>query len=356
MTRRIRWKWFSLMLGIIALGALGFTPGCGLTYIATQGYYQGKLLLGRIPVEEALARADVSDDVKEKLHLVHEIRSFGEAQVGLTSTQNYTTINLDWKQEIYNVSACRELRFEAHTWWFPIVGRVPYKGFFRRDDAVAQEARLKEEGYDTVMRQVGGYSTLGWFKDPILPHMLRYSEASLANLVLHELAHATLFVSGEVDFNESFATFVGNRAAFLFLQAKYGADAEVTLQAMARYRDKQRFNQYMHDLFGRLEVLYLGDGSKAEKRAAKAVMLEAVATDYAHIPFESEAFNRRSPGPLNNADLLQYRRYRGNLALFEALFEQVGSDMAHFLEASRDIARGKKPPFELLRAMIKRSE
>ena len=40
-------------------------------------------------------------------------------------------------------------RCAFHTWWFPIVGSVPYKGYFRAADALAEAAELTRAGFDT---------------------------------------------------------------------------------------------------------------------------------------------------------------------------------------------------------------
>ena len=88
------------------------------------------------------------------------------------------------------------------------MGRVPYLGFFRRKDAEPWIRRLENQGYETYIRTAGAYSTLGWFEDPVLPGMLKWSDYRLADTVLHELAHATVWIKGSVKFNESFASFV----------------------------------------------------------------------------------------------------------------------------------------------------
>lgn len=336
-----RWR---LGLGLLlGAGLLGSIPGCGVGYLATQGWYQGRLLLGRIPVEEALKRPSVTDAQKARLSLIQRVRAFGEG-LGLTPTQNYSTVNLDWHETIYNVTACRELAFEPYTWWFPVVGTVPYKGFFRKGDAEAEAARLQQQGWEVAVREVGGYSTLGWFKDPILPHMLEYEEPELVNLILHELTHATLFLPGKIDFNESFASFVADVATLKYLEAELGADSPVLRETRRRYADRSQYQQFMHALYMRLDSVYKGGSSEAEKRKQRAAVLDALPEQWAAVPFESSRYqHRKAPRP-TNPDLLQFRRYSGEQALFARVLERHGGSLQRFFETFRTVARSSEDP------------
>src|SRR5690606_29809700 len=116
--------------------------------------------------------------------------------------------------------------FEPYTWWFPIVGRVPYKGFFDFDEAHEQARRLDARGYDTYVRPSAAFSTLGWFNDPVLNTVLRYSDVDLVQTVIHELTHNTIYIAGQAGFNESFATFVGDRGAAAFFCDMEGPEGE----------------------------------------------------------------------------------------------------------------------------------
>ena len=107
-------------------------------------------------------------------------------------------------------------QLKLFSWSFPIVGKVTYKGFFTQEGALKEKGGLDERGYDTYLQPSGAYSTLGWLKDPIFSSMLKWDDGTLANLILHEMAHATVYFKGKTDLNEQMATFIGNQGPSIF--------------------------------------------------------------------------------------------------------------------------------------------
>jgi hypothetical protein len=154
---------------------------------------------------------------------VVEARDFAADSLALDAGRSYTTFSrLDSDTLALVVSAAHQDRFAAHTWWFPIVGHVPYKGFFSEARARREMERLERRGFDTYMRPTSAFSTLGWFNDPLVSPLLRYDSVSLANTVIHEIFHNTLYLSGQAMFNESLAQFVGSRGAIAFFCSRMG--------------------------------------------------------------------------------------------------------------------------------------
>jgi hypothetical protein len=108
-----------------------------------------------------------------------------------------------------------------------MLGHLPYRGYFDRERAEAEAARLSsEEGFDVCISGVAAYSTLGWLDDPVTRPMLTRGAASLVETLFHELVHATAFFPGEAGFNEGVAQFIGQQAAIRFFAAQESASQE----------------------------------------------------------------------------------------------------------------------------------
>jgi predicted aminopeptidase len=194
---------------LVSLGlCLGLLNGCAVGFLWHVSVGQLKLLSRRQPVEEVLRQAVLSEEEQDKLRLIMQVRLFAMEQLGLHADDSYTTfVDVGGPYVTYNVSAAPKDALHPYLWWFPIVGRVPYKGYFNQEAALRQAHKLEVRGYDTYVRGVRAYSTLGYFEDPILSSMLAYPDFALIDTIIHELVHRTVWVRGSVSFNESLASF-----------------------------------------------------------------------------------------------------------------------------------------------------
>lgn len=329
-----------------------FIPGCGVGYVVRSAYFQAELLGSRVPVDEVRATRELSEKHLAALDRIADVKAYG-AEIGLKATDNYETIAIDWERTIWNMSACPSLSFQPVTWRFPIVGTVPYLGFFRESDANKWVDRMKGQGHEVYLRTAGAYSTLGWFKDPILPGMLEWDEQRLADTVLHELAHATLWVPGSVKFNESFANFVGETASFRYLSKRFGSDHEIYTQARSFHRDLSVWREILRELYQDLDAVYSDpDRSDEEKMIVRESLYGSLhervdAADLTHRARFSEAVKK---GPWNNARLVQYRTYNHKREWFQTVLDKEGGDILRFIEAIGHITKGSDSPFEALEA------
>ena len=208
---------------------LGFSlihAGCFLPYVAKQGYYQAKLLSGRQPILQVLQQDSLTPHQRQRLQLILAVKNFATNVLALSPNQNYSTINLKWRHTLYNVSASKPLLFKPYTWWFPIIGTMPYKGFFEKADAIKEKNRLLLKNLDVQIGPVAGYSSLGYFSDPVWPQMLELPLVFLVELIIHELAHATIYFKNQTDFNESFANAVGKMGTLAFLKEHFGEKSQ----------------------------------------------------------------------------------------------------------------------------------
>ena len=329
-----------------------FQSGCFLPYVLTQGYYQAELICGARPVEKVILDPKISQHDRQQLEIVRGLKRYSISHMGMIESSNYSTINPNWHRSLYVVSACKELSFEPYIWNFPIIGSVPYLGHFKEQDAIDAENALKAKGYDTMLRQVAAYSTLGFFNDPIWPQMLKRSVHSLAELILHELAHSTLYFNGQSDFNESFANFVGHVGALEFLERNYGAQSFEFTQANLYNLDDDHYAAWLGDLYDRLNKIYASSQDDGEKRKQKALELANAGTSFQLIGFKSQAFMQFETPELNNAVLIMSKRYNTNLDDFEKLFISVNRNWTEFYRVLKTL-QGKADPFLELKKLVK---
>lgn len=231
----------AILLGFAILITIYFEL---ISYGISQGIGQLNIIWSARPVKEVLKDPEFPDSLKLKIHLVEEIRQYAFDSLGIKYSENYTTL-YDQKNKpiLWIVTACQPFELKAYEWRFPFLGTVAYKGFFKYEKALEQKRILLNDGLETSVDEVAGWSTLGWFKDPILSNMLKRYPGSLANLIIHELTHGTLYIKDNVDFNENLASFVGDKGAAFFLEFKYGKgslELEKYLKRKEFYREYSR--------------------------------------------------------------------------------------------------------------------
>jgi predicted aminopeptidase len=244
------------------------------------------------------------------------------------------------------VSAAEKDHLQLYVWKFPIIGRVTYKGFFTREGALKAKRLLEGKEYDTFLQKAGAYSTLGWLKDPIFSSMLDWNDAALANLILHEMVHPTVYFKGETDFNEQMATFIGNRGAIEFLVEKYGPESKEVVEAMRNQEDDLLFSEWIDQACQRLSSYYGKEISREEKLRGRGEVFRCIKEDFREMKgrFKTDSYQHFEKIDLNNAVILAYRRYIHRLEKFEALYERLGWDLRKVVEFLKEIkASGGKP-------------
>jgi predicted aminopeptidase len=342
------------LTGVAALAgtALFCSPG----YVLRAGYEEAKILAGREPIPEVIASPETDSVTRQKLELVTEVRTYAEQTLGLDVGDSYTTFSrVDSDTLLLVVTAAERTAFVPYTWWFPIVGEVPYKGFFDPDDALALAEKLDRRGYDTHVRPSDAFSTLGWFNDPLLSTLLRRNDVSLANTVIHESTHRTLFIPGQVAFNESLATFVGHIGAAEYFCGLEGEDGPRCGYARALWHDRIVFGQAMQRLISALENVYGSDAlSPDEKLAAKDSVIARWRRDYARevVPGLRVGYRTYHERPLNNATLIGLRLYNRELQLFDRAWRTLELPLKEAVDRMVQAAESQPDaPYEALRRL-----
>ncbi|MFP6583557.1 MAG: aminopeptidase [Candidatus Hydrogenedentota bacterium] len=289
-----------------------------MSFLSQAGAGQLKVQTSARPLSKVIADPETSTETTELLRQVPAIKAYAEKQ-GLNATKSYEKyVAVDGDAVVWVVTACPEFSLMPKTWKFPIVGSFSYLGWFKRERAESHAEKLRGEGWDVHVRGASAYSTLGWFKDPIFSTMLgrgELAEALLAETILHESLHATIYVKNQSYFNESLAQFVGETMAMEYLDENHGAADDYARWLELRKKRSEGFAR----AFTELSDLYQLEVSDEEKRAEKERILTALQVDL------------KLPNPLNNAALSGARTYDSGLEAFEKLFDESERDWAAFL-------------------------
>jgi predicted aminopeptidase len=307
-----------ILLGLLlVLGVLVAIYRDLVVYGLRQARGQLHIVWNARPVEEFLFDPEFPDSLKSKLKLINEVRRYAIDSLGMRDTKNYKTLyDQKGKEIMWVVTASEPFRLKAKEWSFPVLGAVPYKGFFNKDLAFELAGQLEKEGWDVSIRNPGGWSTLGLFTDPILSKMLERGEGDLANLIIHEMSHATIFVKDSVDFNENLATFIGDRGAEKFLISKYGKSSKEFLAYVNEDDDYLKFSNHMLRASEKLDSLYKRMETQTDttfKNAAKKEMITRIVTTLDTLSLTttdvkpSSRYKNRLP---NNAYFMNFRRYQ----------------------------------------------
>jgi predicted aminopeptidase len=330
--------------------------GCGnVLYLSKLGWHQAFITFHSIPVQEVFEDKGVGDEAKERIRFIQEVKRYGEETSGLRKTNSYSKFFEIKGPVLYVITASEKDRLQLYHWNFPIIGKVTYKSFFTRDGALKEKAWLEQKGLDTLIQRAGTYSTLGWLRDPIFSTMLKWNEATLANLILHEMTHATIYIKGQTDFNERVATFIGNQGAINFLTEKYGSGSKEVIEAIHAQEDDLIFSHWIDQAYQRLSKLYAEGISRDEKLRRREEIFQSIKEEFKEIKgqLKTDCYKDFEKIELNNAVLLAHRRYIHGLEKFEILYENFGGDLRKVVEFFKKVQESKEKPSSFLEGWMK---
>ncbi|SHL35117.1 aminopeptidase [Phytopseudomonas punonensis] len=307
-----------------------------LTGCSTVDYYgqlargQLQLLGARQPVQAVIDDRATDAQVRQRLVLSQEARRFASAQLALPDNRSYRLYaDLQRPFVVWNLFATPEFSLQPQLHCFPIAGCVAYRGFYEQNRARGAAALLKAQGLDTYLGGVEAYSTLGWFDDPILNTMLRWSDERLVAVIFHELAHQQYYLAGDTAFNESYATFVEQQGLRQWRAAR-GLPAPKELGIQPR----EQFTELVLASRARLETLYASGLDNEAMRAGKLAEFERLRTEYRQLCASQwngvGYYDGWINGPLNNAKLLPFGLYDQWVSAFARLFAEVNGDWPTF--------------------------
>jgi predicted aminopeptidase len=351
-------------LAVVALAIVGYLVLAPTgRYLLRAGWEEGKILARRKPIVQLVADSATTPALRAKLALVLAARAFAHDSLDLETGESFTTYSrLDRDTLVLVLSGAYRDKLRARTWWFPIVGRVPYKGYFDFDAARAAERDLTAEGFDARLGAASAFSTLGWFNDPLLPTTLRADSLTVANTVIHELTHNTFYAPGGAVFNESFANFVGSRGAERFFLLRGQPAAAQTV--VDRWEDDKVLGRFWATLYARVDSAFEAiPGEEPDRVAARIAVRDSI---YA----QARVTLRDTIGPqlrttkvsaiqrirLDNAVLMARRVYLTDLDAFDAVLAKRGGDLRGAIRAIIDAAKSdRKHPYDAVRALTRDS-
>ena len=349
MRRRI----LAIAASLAGLALISTPTAC---YLSRGAWEEAKILSRRQPISEIVADARTPNDVRAKLKVVLAARQYAKDSLRLRTKDSFTTYSrLDHDTLVLVVSAAYRDTLKPYTWWFPIVGTVPYKGYFDFNAAKRDAKNLVGDGFDVYVRPSDAFSTLGFFNDPLLNTTLKGDSLDLATTVIHELTHNTFYASGQAAFNESFAMFVGARGAAAFFRSR-GQDSAAA-KVDAEWQDDKLLASFWSRVIKSLDSAYAAHPSDKQARIG--------ARDTVYIRTRVALVNEIAPRlktinplyaervQLNNAALLARRVYASDLDVFDRIYEKEGRDLRRSIGRMIGLAKANpKDPFAGLRRWV----
>ncbi len=345
-----------LLFGVLLLTMAACSPG----FYMRAAYEETKILWGRDDIEDVIEDPDTAIEEREKLALVLDAREFA-IKMGLDPKSSFTKYShVDKDVLLWVLAGSKKDSFSVYEWWFPFVGKAPYKGFFDKDDALREAEYLHGQHFETFLRGSDAFSTLGWFNDPVLTTTLRSSPENVVNTVIHETLHSTLWIPGNVPFNESLANFVGLQGAVEFYEQatsnpslRRKADSNVVakeLEAARRGFKRELFvADVVENLYNQLDELYKTDFTRERKLSLRnevfTVNVESLRKFYPELTILTE---------INNAEIMQFKFYMTGLREFQAVYLHHKGDWGKFIAHMAKVKEAleedpKLDPFDVMK-------
>jgi predicted aminopeptidase len=319
---------------------------------STIGYYSQavsghmSLMMSGAPVEKVFSDDTTPVELREQLALAQQAREYAAQRLALPVGDAFSDyVHLERPWVVVNLVAVPEFSLEPHRWCYPVLGCQAYRGYFRLDDARAEEAQFRDKGFDTFIGGVTAYSTLGWFDDPLHTGFTRLAEDRMVALMFHELAHRVVYIADDTAFNESFATAVELEGLRLWLseQGKPGQFRE----ALERLDRRNQTLALVEDFSARLEALYAQADSLPDQhlRNRKAAILEDLALAYQELSADWPEPGPFGPAPvsLNNANLALFRQYNQHVPAFRQMLRNADYDFPVFYQAVEALSEQPEP-------------
>lgn len=307
------------------------------------------MMADRESIDKALVNENLNDEQKRKLKLSQQAREFAINDLKLKDTDNYKSfIDLKRPYVSWVVHAAYKWELKNYEWDYPFVGHMPYKGFFTEQEAKAEAQDMEKQGYDTLVRGVSAYSTLGYFTDSVLSSMLRYKDYDLVDTIIHETVHATLYIKNNADFNERLAVFIGAKGTEMFYKKLEGPKSVTLKTVELENADEQLFSKFIGSKIFELNEWYKKNQTKNESE--RNAQFEKIKNDFDRelaLQLKTKNYEKFKDQKINNAYLGLYKTYNQNLDDFEKVFTKADHDIFKFIELMKTLEKSENPEQDL---------
>lgn len=329
-----------------------FFSSCQIGYYFSSAKNQIQMMSQREPIDYALQHHTFTDEQKQKILISQKARLFAFEKLKLKQTKNYSTyIELNRPYVTWVVHAAEKWEMKNYQWSYPIVGRMPYKGFFNEQDAKSEAQDMEKKGYDTYVRGVSAYSTLGWFQDSLLSSMLRHKEHDLVNTIIHEIVHTTIYIKNNADFNERLAVFIGAKGSEMFYKELEGENSKTLQMIKDENADDTLFAQFISEEIKKLNQWY-SEQKEPKDEIARQNRLDRLIERFATVlkpALKTNSYLKFEKEKMNNARLGLYKTYMENLDDFENLYKKLNNDLLKFIEVVKTLEKSDDPESDLIK-------
>ncbi len=325
---------------LIAVLVLALAQACSPSYLIQATSGQMAIAHARRPIGEVLADPATPEILRTKLRGAQEALRFGHVALALPDNGSFSEYaELHRPYAVWNVFAAPEFSLSLRTWCFPVAGCVAYRGYFEERDAREFAASLAARGDDVFVGGAIAYSTLGFFRDPLLSSVVPLPDAALAGLIFHELAHQELYVPGDTIFNESFATLVEQEGTIRWLESRNDRDGLCAY--MLELERERAARSLIAETRTRLAALY-ATGTGDDMRTAKAAEFSGLRERYRHLRATWRGpphFDGWFDTPVNNASLGALATYDLLVGTLRVMLEGEGGNLPAFYRRAARLAR-----------------
>jgi predicted aminopeptidase len=235
------------------------------------------------------------------------------------------------KPLFYMLFASSKYDNKPYYWYFPIVGRLGYIGFFNKERAIHYLKELQSKGYDTYITYGSAYSTLGWFDDPLFSTFLDIDDVYLAFLLFHELTHSTYYKKGDTLFNERLANFIGIKTTIKFF--RYINDKQNLKKAKLLYHDLIKTGKFYKTAIKMLKSFYSSYSKEYIIRERNHYYQTYIYPLSRKIQKELRIIKLRLPKNINNAFFISKLFYDTFFDNFEKIYTSYNGNLHLFLKA-----------------------